>query len=138
MPAKLRSVLSESSLKLRSPSICSRCLVRIHSQRSISTTSPKKQEARPRWSYTPERVRAPVSTNFANKSEVWPVNENPEQLDAFYVKLLGDGGDTLLSDEVKWLAVTHKTFEQGQRGYNDRLAFLGMQIRHSAGHSLQV
>lgn len=32
----------------------------------------------------------------------------------------------MLSDEVKWLAVTHKSFDQGRRGFNDRLAFLGM------------
>lgn len=32
----------------------------------------------------------------------------------------------MLTDEVKWLAVTHKSFDHGRRGFNDRLAFLGM------------
>lgn len=32
----------------------------------------------------------------------------------------------MLTDEVKWLAITHKSFDHGKRGYNDRLAFLGM------------
>ena len=32
----------------------------------------------------------------------------------------------MLTEEVKWLAVTHKSFDHGKRGYNDRLAFLGM------------
>jgi len=31
----------------------------------------------------------------------------------------------MLTEEVKWLAVTHKSFDQGRRGYNDRLAFFG-------------
>ncbi|KAJ8125564.1 hypothetical protein O1611_g8075 [Lasiodiplodia mahajangana] len=34
----------------------------------------------------------------------------------------------MLPDELKWLAVTHKSFDQGRRGFNDRLAFLGRQI----------
>lgn len=34
----------------------------------------------------------------------------------------------MLSDETKWLAVTHKSFDHGRRGFNDRLAFLGRQI----------
>lgn len=32
----------------------------------------------------------------------------------------------MLSDEVKWLAVTHKSFDHGRRGFNDRLAYIGM------------
>lgn len=42
--------------------------------------------------------------------------------------MLGPGGDKVLSDEVKWLAVTHKSFDHGRRGHNDRLAFLGRRI----------
>jgi large subunit ribosomal protein L15 len=44
--------------------------------------------------------------------------------------LLGNGGDKVLSDETKWLAVTHKSFDQGRRGFNDRLAFLGKRLVH--------
>lgn len=34
-------------------------------------------------------------------------------------------GHKILTDEVKWLCVTHKSFDQGRRGFNERLAFLG-------------
>ncbi|CCC11867.1 unnamed protein product [Sordaria macrospora k-hell] len=58
----------------------------------------------------------------------WLVNSDPEKLDAFYEAFLGQGGSRMLSDETKWLAVTHKSFDYGRRGYNTRLAFLGRQI----------
>jgi large subunit ribosomal protein L15 len=62
------------------------------------------------------------------KNKTWECNNDPVTLDAMYVRLLGDGGDRLLSDEVKWLAVTHKSFDQGRRGFNDRLTYLGRRI----------
>lgn len=55
----------------------------------------------------------------------WKVNSDPEVLNQMYNKFLGPGGEYMLTEEVKWLAVTHKSFDQGRRGYNDRLAFLG-------------
>lgn len=87
--------------------------------------SQSAEEPRPRWSYTPERMIAPHSLKKHKPDNQWIVNESPEKLDAFYTRLLGDGGDKLLTDEVKWLAITHKSFDQGRRGYNDRLAFFG-------------
>ncbi|KAK3066442.1 hypothetical protein LTS18_001719 [Coniosporium uncinatum] len=42
--------------------------------------------------------------------------------------MLGNGGEKVLTDEVKWLAITHKSFDHGRRGFNDRLAFLGKRI----------
>ncbi|KAA6413082.1 MAG: rnase iii domain [Lasallia pustulata] len=56
------------------------------------------------------------------------VNEDPRLLDQVYIKVLGSGGQRVLTEEVKWLAVTHKSFDHGRRGYNDRLAFLGKRI----------
>ena len=53
------------------------------------------------------------------------VNEDPDRLDRVYVNILGGGGDRMLTEEVKWLAVTHKSFDHGRRGFNDRLAFFG-------------
>jgi large subunit ribosomal protein L15 len=38
------------------------------------------------------------------------------------------GNHTMLTPETRWLAVTHKTFDQGKRGYNDRLSYLGRRI----------
>jgi large subunit ribosomal protein L15 len=54
------------------------------------------------------------------------VNSKPALLDKMYNLFLGPGGDKWLNDEVKWLAVTHKSFDHGRRGFNDRMAYLGM------------
>lgn len=59
------------------------------------------------------------------KNKIWVCNDDPQQLDVMYQRLLGSGGHKMLPDEVKWLAVTHKSFDQGRRGFNDRLALLG-------------
>ncbi|KAL9067705.1 MAG: hypothetical protein Q9161_006697 [Pseudevernia consocians] len=70
----------------------------------------------------PIRSKPPVADNdFA-------VNEDPERLDRVYDRVLGEGGRTMLTDEVKWLAVTHKSFDHGRRGFNDRLTYLGRRI----------
>jgi hypothetical protein len=59
------------------------------------------------------------------KNNEWVCNDDPAKVDAMYRRLLGDGGDLLLTEEVKWLAITHKSFDQGRRGFNDRLSYLG-------------
>ena len=84
------------------------------------------REGTPRWKSTPARYKAPVRSKPAVLNNDFPVNENPARLDKAYVRVLGRGGETMLTEEVKWLAVTHKSFDHGKRGYNDRLAFLGM------------
>ncbi|KAL4787845.1 ribonuclease-III-like-domain-containing protein [Aspergillus varians] len=101
------------------------------SRRNLSTPAeqpPVDYADKPRWSYTPPRTKAPFSIRFDTKRREFPVNTDPKLLDRFYVRFFGDGGDKILSDEVKWLAVTHKSFDQGRRGFNDRLAFLGKRI----------
>ena len=70
-------------------------------------------------------MTAPVTLNKRSSRSGFAVNESQETLDKFYARFLGEGGESMLTDEVKWLAVTHKSFDQGRRGYNDRLAFLG-------------
>lgn len=80
---------------------------------------------RPRWSYTPEKMQAPFSAKPKNPEMAWECNNDPAKLDRFYVKFLGRGGESVLSEEIKWLAITHKSFDQGRRGFNDRLAFFG-------------
>jgi large subunit ribosomal protein L15 len=84
------------------------------------------QAERPRWSYTPERMKAPFPARPRNPDMAWECNNDPVKLDQFYEKFLGRGGDSVLSEEIKWLAITHKSFDQGRRGFNDRLAFFGM------------
>ncbi|OOF94806.1 hypothetical protein ASPCADRAFT_208468 [Aspergillus carbonarius ITEM 5010] len=85
---------------------------------------------KPRWSYTPPRAKAPFSLRLNSKRPDFPVNSDPKVLDRFYILMLGNDGDKMLSEETKWLAVTHKSFDQGRRGFNDRLAFLGKSIVH--------
>jgi large subunit ribosomal protein L15 len=59
------------------------------------------------------------------KNAEWSCNNDPRKLDAMYIRLLGEGGNKMLSEEVKWLAITHKSFDQGKRGYNARLSYFG-------------
>ncbi|KAJ9139387.1 Ribonuclease 3 [Pleurostoma richardsiae] len=75
-------------------------------------------------------MKAPFSLNVPKvpARQVWQVNEDPEKLDRFYERFLGREGLRMLPDELKWLAVTHKSFDQGRRGFNTRLAFFGRQI----------
>jgi hypothetical protein len=71
-------------------------------------------------------MKAPFRIRPQARGGVLKVNEDPKRLDDAYKKMLGPGGDKMLGDEVKWLAVTHKSFDHGKRGFNDRLAYLGM------------
>ncbi|KAK3905490.1 ribonuclease-III-like-domain-containing protein [Staphylotrichum tortipilum] len=90
-----------------------------------------EQIERPRWSYTPERMKGPgFSINIVKNPTrtIWSNNNDPAKLDAMYNRLLGSNGDKVLPDEIKWLAVTHKSFDQGRRGFNTRLAYFGRLI----------
>lgn len=69
---------------------------------------------------------APVRSRPLPHNNFYEVNSDPRRLDDVYNKMLGRGGDKMLTEEVKWLAVTHKSFDHGRRGFNDRLALLGM------------
>lgn len=73
-------------------------------------------------------MKAPFSPHITKDPlrSVWRVNEDPEKLDEVLNHILGRDGARMLPEELKWLAVTHKSFDQGRRGFNDRLAFLGM------------
>ncbi|KAH8652309.1 ribonuclease-III-like-domain-containing protein [Xylariales sp. PMI_506] len=124
----------------RSASICRPTFA--SSVSSFSTSHPLRQEDAapsfatsssdelPRWARTPERMKAPFSphiTKNPNNSK-WHTNADPQKLDRALNNLLGKGGDRLLPEELKWLAVTHKSFDQGRRGFNDRLAYFGRQL----------
>lgn len=73
-------------------------------------------------------MKAPFTVRIKDPSKAWECNEDPAKLDRMYITFLGDAGLNMLSDELKWLAVTHKSFDQGRRGFNDRLAFFGRRI----------
>ncbi|KAL7625271.1 hypothetical protein AAE478_004487 [Parahypoxylon ruwenzoriense] len=100
---------------------------------STSASRPSEEEQfenHPRWARTPERMKAPFSPHITKvpSRSFWVVNDDPQKLDEALNNFLGHNGERILSDELKWLAVTHKSFDQGRRGFNDRLAFLGRQI----------
>lgn len=138
------AVRSLQSLARRSRPVCecARPAARAAAIRQLSTGSftPIKDEGyqaeraetqveKPRWSYTPERLKAPYSFRVKGEDrKQWECNSDPEKLNRFYNNFLGPGGEEMLTEEVKWLAVTHKSFDQGRRGFNDRLAFLGRRI----------
>jgi len=105
-----------------------RLLVALVPRRTFASDSESStgEAAPPRWSYTPPRTKAPFSLHMHSKRPEFHVNADPALLDQFYSRMLGNEGDKMLSEETKWLAVTHKSFDQGRRGFNDRLAFLGM------------
>lgn len=67
----------------------------------------------------------PFRVRPTNKNNEWRVNSDPRKLNEFYNRLLGEGGEAMLSEEAKWLAITHKSFDQGRRGFNDRLSWFG-------------
>lgn len=84
--------------------------------------------AAPRWARTPAAMKAPHGTRPKNDNDEYPCNEDPRLLNSAYVKVLGGEGDKMLPEDVKWLAVTHKSFDHGRRGFNERLSFLGEDI----------
>jgi len=71
---------------------------------------------------------APSYHRIKDPNKAFEVNNDPAKLDQMYIKFLGKGGDKMLTEDVKWLAITHKSFDQGRRGFNDRLAFFGRRI----------
>lgn len=87
---------------------------------------PNRVRDQPRWQSPPPRMVAP-GPRLRNNQNEFSVNENPETLDRVLNKVLGKGGNQMLTEDVKWLAVTHKSFDHGRRGFNDRLAFFGMR-----------
>ena len=95
---------------------------------SFKVSESQTGEPAPRWSQTPAAMKAPVQMQRSKKphNAVWSVNSSPEELDDMYNRLLGQGGSKMLPEELKWLAVTHKSFDGGRRGFNDRLALMGM------------
>lgn len=145
-----RSVISTTCWALRqcrpSAQLIARPLATSALGRQLSTTTtrpsetpepeapvaaPEEQIERPRWSYTPPQMIGPgFSLNEAYDpiNSVWKCNEDPRLLDAMYNRLLGPNGEKMLPDELKWLAITHKSFDQGRRGFNTRLAYLGRHI----------
>ena len=103
------------------------------STRSLSTLDHQPEgengtdsNIRPRWQAPPPAMTAPFRSKRPVPHNEFQVNEDPAALDRAYARMLGAGGEKMLTEEVKWLAVTHKSFDHGRRGYNDRLVFFGV------------
>ncbi|KAF2198538.1 hypothetical protein GQ43DRAFT_443248 [Delitschia confertaspora ATCC 74209] len=132
----IRSLISTANSAVRStrqsqhsftPSSSSACTF----STSTTTSAPEydtEAAPRPRWQQTPARMVAPYRIRPLPAGPELKVNDDPRKLDEVYVRMLGQSGDKVLSEEAKWLAVTHKSFDHGRRGFNDRLAYLGRRI----------
>ncbi|KAI1266444.1 RNase III domain-containing protein [Xylariaceae sp. FL1019] len=125
--------ISRQALKRYRPQHAAPITRPVASTCSFSTSSPRcaeDAEEVPRWAKTPERMKAPFSQHIIKdpRRSIWHVNDDPNKLDEALDNFLGRDGCKLLPEELKWQAVTHKTFDHGRRGFNDRLAFLGRQI----------
>jgi large subunit ribosomal protein L15 len=84
-------------------------------------------EDTPRWKQTPKGLKWPFQTRQRKNPEgVWVCNDDPRLLHDMYDRLIGN--HNLLSEETRWLAITHKSFDQGKRGYNDRLSYFGIYL----------
>ncbi|KAJ4293613.1 hypothetical protein N0V90_008896 [Kalmusia sp. IMI 367209] len=130
----IQSLFSTATSALGTAQPAQRALVRT-SACAFSTTAPSRSPEhdtetanRPRWQQTPPRMMAPFRVRPKPRGPEFKVNDDPRRLDDAYSRMLGPGGDKVLSEEVKWLAVTHKSFDHGRRGFNDRLAYLGHRI----------
>lgn len=129
IPRQSIRVLSSRARSSLRPSSLSSSRRTFSSSPSCAGEKDNEYADKPRWSYTPPGTKAPFSLRqIDNQRQPYRVNEDPAVLDNFYISLLGPNGDKKLSEEIKWLAVTHKSFDQGRRGFNDRLALLGMLI----------
>ncbi|GAB7340315.1 hypothetical protein MBLNU457_6768t1 [Dothideomycetes sp. NU457] len=70
----------------------------------------------------------PVRIRPMRQPSTFKVNSDPEKLDTALNRMIGNNAASMLPEEIKWLAVTHKSFDHGRRGNNDRLSYLGKRI----------
>ncbi|KAF7559476.1 hypothetical protein G7046_g4678 [Stylonectria norvegica] len=126
-PCRAGLARSRHALRALAPSLRSYATEAVPETPETFKIHANEAAAAPRWSQTPAGMKADLQLDFAKHAhnKIWSVNNDPKKLDEVYDRLLGQGGNRMLPDEVKWLAVTHKSFDQGRRGFNDRLALLG-------------
>ncbi|KAF2769172.1 hypothetical protein EJ03DRAFT_327616 [Teratosphaeria nubilosa] len=130
--------------------VCASCTKAIASQNgrhavrafSASTSQSAPAQDVPRWQQTPPAMKMRFRVRPQPRGPAWKVNDRPEPVDEMYDKFVGrvaeaahgqegvagSKGSDLLPEEVKWLAITHKSFDHGRRGFNDKLAFFGKRI----------
>jgi len=107
--------------------------------RAVVVSVPEHQDTPesmiPRWKRTPPALQYPFRVNSPSRQKPLRINNNPDVLHAVLDRILGKDGWNTLNEETRWLAVTHKSFDQGRRGFNDRLSYLGHFPTHSPPHS---
>ncbi|KAL8932895.1 MAG: hypothetical protein Q9211_006069 [Gyalolechia sp. 1 TL-2023] len=95
-----------------------------HDKYDDLATLPSNQ---PRWKATPIGMVTRGTPNRPVEPEnEFVVNEDPEALNRVLIKVLGKYGNLMLSDEAKWLVVTHKSFDHGRKRIVDLQASLHM------------
>jgi large subunit ribosomal protein L15 len=102
--------------------------ISLHNAAGTSTYAPDNAQSLPRWARTPAAMKAPYRIRPKTDQDAIIINSDPAVLDSFYTRFLGPGGAETLPEDIKWLAVTHKSFDQGRRGFNERLVFFGRKI----------
>lgn len=133
------SSLLSISLRPRSVGLVSKRAIAPAAQRYVHENSENasKYERQPtRLPYSnPEYIqnarpqpRAPVAPRARKHFQV---NDDPAVLNRMYLKLFGK--EMGLSEEVKWQAVTHKSFDHGRQPFNSKLRFFGRTLPEVCG-----
>ncbi|KAK5116197.1 hypothetical protein LTR62_008523 [Meristemomyces frigidus] len=136
----------------RAPFVCASCARTLrstttpkHTARAFTTISTNQQlpvQDLPRWQQPPPRMKAAFRLRPMPNQPEWRVNDKIEPLNEMYDNFIGRAGEgardqagvqgtkgsDLLPEEVKWLAITHKSHDHGRLGFNDRLALLGKRL----------
>lgn len=100
------------------------------SERPTYEKKPQRLEYKPLKKY--QNVRPQPMAPFPTRvRQPYAVNDSPKKLDEMYAELFGEGEEFKLPQELKWQAVTHKSFDHGRQPYNEKLAYLG--TRHQSG-----
>jgi large subunit ribosomal protein L15 len=130
-PALVGAALRTSMTRPQLSRCASRLTQSTNTHSYATTSSESTREHTPRWAATPSRMAMPVRARPGPRQRQSPpfvVNSDASILDTAYTSFLGKNGDTILPEEIKWLAVTHKSFDHARRGFNDKLAFLGKTL----------
>ena len=140
-PTTSSSVSSSSPATPSTPSTPSASQLQAQSQqqRQFTSSSTVQQEAtlavkeKPasftlgaEFGYRDNKAKRPTNVGRTRKRKPYMVNESLERLNEAFIKLLGEGGDKGLPDDLKWQCVTHKSFDHGMQPFNEKLAFFGI------------
>jgi len=102
-------------------------LTRVH---PVPRTRDHAYETEPRNAgYRRNIIERPQAVAHTRPRQIYKVNDSTEALDTMYQNLLGSDGHKLLSEDVKWQCVTHKSFDHAMQPFNEKLSFYGISTR---------